>query len=304
MDEVGSLVDLNDDGTEEYFIRSHSDHIEYAGGTSIYPGTSGVQIYDGATDSLLGVITPGARDAFFASTVVSIADLDLDSIADIAVGTLHIEADGTCSSRLIVYSGLSLEPLWVIRPLIAPDRSLTGFDVRSVADVNADGSVDALDIQVVINAVASQNPLPGEAGAADVNLDGSVNALDPMFYAGSPSPHPQTPSVAEFTQLLLDIEGDPVDALARNSGLTTTQVGIFKCLICAFKCGGSPIDAAQCVNDAGDRIRECIEDANGDYDAVADCYAQRPQFILDCLDDIAAAVPDCAECVRDCGPTP
>lgn len=191
-----------------------------------------------------------------------------------------------------------------MRPVLAPDGSLTGFDVRSVADVNADGAVDALDIQIVINAVATQNPLPGEAGAGDVNLDGLVNAMDPLFIAGSPAPIPQTTAVSQFAQLILDVDGDPVDAMARNGGLTTTQVGIIRCIICAFKCGGSLIDAALCVNAAGDRINECIENANGDYDAVADCYALRPQLIRDCLAVITAAVPGCAECIRDCGPTP
>ena len=44
-------------------------------------------------------------------------------------------------------------------------------------DVNSDGSVNALDVVAVINAVLGIQPLP----AADVNGDGAVNALDVVF---------------------------------------------------------------------------------------------------------------------------
>jgi len=62
------------------------------------------------------------------------------------------------------------------------------------SDINEDGSVDLLDLLVLVNAFGSSQPDPNYDPAADINGDGSVDLLDLLILAatfGNEGPQPQ-----------------------------------------------------------------------------------------------------------------
>src|SRR5437867_2800090 len=103
---------------------------------------------------------------------------------------------------------------------------LTAGSLGAACDVNADGSVNALDLQVLINAI-----LEGlTAGSYDVNQDGAVNALDLQTLAnvvlgtrtcpGSASGKPPQLAGCQIfpadNPWNRDISSDPVDPNSNN----------------------------------------------------------------------------------------
>jgi hypothetical protein len=46
------------------------------------------------------------------------------------------------------------------------------------SDLNLDGRIDVLDVQLCVNAFLGSETDPGIVARADVNLDGSVDVLD------------------------------------------------------------------------------------------------------------------------------
>jgi hypothetical protein len=55
----------------------------------------------------------------------------------------------------------------------------TGYTATPSGDVNADGSIDVLDIVVVVNIIVeTYEPSDDEFSAADMNSDGVVDVLD------------------------------------------------------------------------------------------------------------------------------
>lgn len=59
-----------------------------------------------------------------------------------------------------------------------PSPTITPTRVASSADINLDGSVDILDVQLTVNVFLGTETDPGIVARADVNGDGSVDVLD------------------------------------------------------------------------------------------------------------------------------
>jgi hypothetical protein len=104
--------------------------------------------------------------------------------------------------------------------------SLTAGSLAAACDVNADGSVNALDLQILINAILGALT----AGNYDVNQDGTVNALDLQTLANvvlgtgtCPGSVNSNPPQLAGCQIFpadnawnRDISSDPVDANSNN----------------------------------------------------------------------------------------
>ena len=61
----------------------------------------------------------------------------------------------------------------------SPWQCDTGYTAVPAGDVNADGSIDVLDIVVVVNIITeTHEPSDEEFSAADMNSDGVVDVLD------------------------------------------------------------------------------------------------------------------------------
>lgn len=69
-------------------------------------------------------------------------------------------------------------------------------DNPTCGDINYDGSLDILDILLLIDAKFKNGPPPSSNWIADINADGTVNLLDIIYYIDykfKDGPAPQCP---------------------------------------------------------------------------------------------------------------
>ncbi len=97
------------------------------------------------------------------STVVTIGTQTTYTISGLAPGTYYFAVTAFNTSGL--ESGYSNEV----------STTVSGTPGTNGCDLNADSSVNALDLQVLINVIMGTQSLPGKG---DFNLDGRVDALD------------------------------------------------------------------------------------------------------------------------------
>ncbi len=97
------------------------------------------------------------------STVVPIGTQTTYTVSGLAPGTYYFAVTAFNSSGL--ESGYSNEV----------STTVSGTSGAGGCDLNSDGAVNALDLQVLINVIMGTQSL---AGKGDFNLDGNVDALD------------------------------------------------------------------------------------------------------------------------------
>ncbi|GIK19940.1 MAG: hypothetical protein BroJett004_21040 [Planctomycetota bacterium] len=252
-----------------------------------------VQVFSGASHSLLYDLNGWTGDHWFGFVVVDGGDVNNDGTPDIAVGSLVASgANGDYTARITFFSGIDGTP--IVRAYlveIGPDY----FEVRPfcITNVGLSGIVDGSDVAEVL---AWQGASADVAGDADVDNSGVVDEYDVLQIVLSLGCNGSSFDFSDFESRLNEPElgeDEPVAGIGK----------IIKCFICGVKCGSKLDQAWECRNALKEAECACWE--LGDYFEISACLDNlRLNFLPNCLNDVIDAAGSCASCIRKCGPIP
>lgn len=129
---LASGMDINGDFVEDYAIASPY----YT--RSIYTGAGIVQVFDGASGSLLRVFTGGSSNEQLGSSLALVNDLDGDGTGEICIGAPGWNGN---AGFVAMYSIATGAQLWAVYG--APGAQL-GFSVAPAGDVDHDHRIDVV----------------------------------------------------------------------------------------------------------------------------------------------------------------
>ncbi|MEM6675690.1 MAG: integrin alpha [Planctomycetota bacterium] len=179
-----------------------------------------VTLTQGGTGNLIELLVGDASLELFGWSVDRVPDVDMDGIADLAVGAPGADVGARDAGAAILYSGSTRQRLWRIEGTDT-DGAL-GYVVRGIEDVDGDGRGD-----VVVSAPGAAAST-GEPGAGRVLiLSGASGAVVRSFDGAAPDE-----SFGRALAVLDDADGDGLqDVLvgspfASNGALSTGRVDV------------------------------------------------------------------------------
>ncbi len=139
MDQLGRAVDgigdVNLDGCDDYVIAAPGvDAMALDGGR--------VQVYSGKDGSVLYTLDGISAGDQFGYSVAGAGDVNGDSVPDIIVGAIGVNANGANSGAVYVLSGLTGSLIHIFLGDSAGDQF--GFSVSGAGDINGDGIADLI----------------------------------------------------------------------------------------------------------------------------------------------------------------
>jgi len=144
-----------------------------SGGTSDYSGEASA-----TTLSSLPAITTFNPSSGRVGTVVTISGANLNGATTVRFNVTNSTSFTVLSPTQIsatVPAGATTGAITVITPLGSGVSSSAFIVTSSRCDINGDGSVNVLDIQLLINTILG---VPGSPASCDINSDGITNVLD------------------------------------------------------------------------------------------------------------------------------
>ena len=227
---VARLDDLDGDGVTDVLVSA--------------PGQGRVYAYSGATGEELLMVSGGVNDEGFGFALSSAGDIDGDGVTDVIVGAPLSDANGNNSGRVLVFSGLSGDQLylWEGQANERYGSAVAGGDLDgdSFGDILIGapdfGTVEAERGVIEIYSGATGFRLtrtqgePGERLGASVARVGDVNGdFFPDFAAGAPNSMMSGSEAGRVVVLTLQPR-DPFEpycqALPNSRGLEASLEGL------------------------------------------------------------------------------
>ncbi len=186
---VASIGDLNGDGIAEFAATNQLN----VAGTS--PGS--VEVWSPPAGLLLATIVNAVPSESIGRAIAAVGDADGDGVPDLAVSAGTASSGGTTAARVIVVSGATFAPRFMV-PDVTPG-DLFGWTLAPAGDWNGDGLSD------VIGGVSA---LPGQSAVRVVSFAG-VPAGSMAVGSGCPQSNGDVPVLSAFGGQPTAITGNP-----------------------------------------------------------------------------------------------